>query len=208
MTIDPSPPLTVTPEPVRGRRARILEAAIEAFAARGYNGASTREIAGAAGVTDPLLFYHFKTKADLYLAAVRDQLEKLGIGLDDALAGVEDPWEQLRLFVEVYLRYFLDLEPGLTVTLRELTGVPEPAATEITVIHWEAVVEKLQAILVTGDTSGAFRLLDVKACAMAITGILQVFIRVEARTPGAFSREQAIAQVMEYYAASLRPLSR
>ena len=75
---------------VSSRRDRILQAAIEAFATNGYHGASTRDIAELAGVTDPLLFYHFKTKADLYLAAVRDQLEKLSDGLKDATAETAD----------------------------------------------------------------------------------------------------------------------
>src|SRR5688572_24745215 len=90
------------------RRQRILEAAIHAFAAGGFEGASTREIAEAAGVTDPLLFYHFKSKAELYYAAVHDQLEKLREGLDHALLDVEEPSARLRIFVEVYLRYFLE----------------------------------------------------------------------------------------------------
>src|SRR5690242_1948877 len=88
------------------RRGRILAAAIQAFARAGFDGASTREIAEAAGVTDPLLFYHFGSKAGLYLAAVQDQLEKLHDGLEAALSGVADARARLRVFVEVYLAYF------------------------------------------------------------------------------------------------------
>jgi AcrR family transcriptional regulator len=184
---------------VSSRRDRILQAAIEAFAKNGYHGASTRDIAELAGVTDPLLFYHFKTKADLYLAAVRDQLEKLSDGLKEATAETADVRGRLGAFVATYLAYFLDYEPGLTVTLVELQGVPYEVAEKIRRIHYRAVTEPLENMLDAGVAQGTFRPLDVPTCAMAITGILQAFIRSEARKPGFVRREAAIAQVMEYY---------
>jgi AcrR family transcriptional regulator len=186
-------------------RERILAAAIAVCAERGYQGASTREIAEAAGVTDPLLFYHFGSKADLYLAAVQDQLDKLADGLRAALAGAGSAHERLATFVAVYLRYFLDLEPGLTVTLRELNGLPRHVADAIPAMHRRVVTERLEEILTDGVAAGVFRPLNVAACANAIVGILQRFIRIEARSPGRFTRAEAIAQVLDYYAAGLLP---
>jgi AcrR family transcriptional regulator len=52
------------------RRRRILDAAVEAFAARGYDGASMRAIAAASGVTKPVLYDHFASKRDLFVALI------------------------------------------------------------------------------------------------------------------------------------------
>jgi AcrR family transcriptional regulator len=52
------------------RREDILEAAVAAFAASGYEGASTEEIARAAGISQPYLFRLFGTKKDLFKASV------------------------------------------------------------------------------------------------------------------------------------------
>jgi TetR/AcrR family transcriptional regulator len=186
------------------RRERILTAAIAAFAARGYAGASTREIAQAAAVTDPLLFYYFKSKADLYLAAVEDQLAMLGNALGAALAGAPTATAALERFVAVYLESFLDLFPGLTVTLRELSGVPEPPAGAIAATHHRVVTQQLESILERGIERREFRPVDVRASALAVIGILQIFIRASARSPGAFTRAQAVAQVLDHYAVSLR----
>ena len=202
------PAAAEAPLPAASRRERILAAAIQAFAAGGFQGVSTREIAEAAGVTDPLLFYHFKSKADLYLAAVQDQLEKLGQGLDTALSATTDAKARLRSFVEVYLHYFIEFEPGLTVTLRELHGIPAPVAGEISATHHRTVTARLEEILVDGVASGAFRPLNVAACALAIIGILQIFIRSAARRPGRFSREEAIEQVLDYYLPGILPPDR
>ncbi|MCW0217197.1 MAG: TetR/AcrR family transcriptional regulator [Prosthecobacter sp.] len=50
------------------RRERILDSALRVFADRGFHGATTRELAKAAGVSEALMFRHFPTKEDLYLA--------------------------------------------------------------------------------------------------------------------------------------------
>jgi AcrR family transcriptional regulator len=183
---------------LRSRRERILAAAINAFASGGFQGVSTRQIAEAAGVTDPLLFYHFKSKADLYLAAVQDQLEKFGEGLDLALRGIDGPMDQLRVYVEVYLAYFLDLEPGLTVTLRELYGLPQPVETAIRSTYAATAGDRLEAILDRAVQQRLVRAINVPACATAIVGILHIFIRTSARSPR-FSRDEVVAQVLEHY---------
>jgi AcrR family transcriptional regulator len=51
-------------------RDRILAAAVDLFAERSFDGATTREIAARAGVTQPLLNYHYRSKDDLWRAAV------------------------------------------------------------------------------------------------------------------------------------------
>ncbi len=51
---------------MRGGREAILKSAIEVFAQKGYAGASTREICERAGVTKPVLYYHFRSKEHLY----------------------------------------------------------------------------------------------------------------------------------------------
>ena len=51
-------------------RARILDAALREFSALGMAGARTDQIAAAAGVNKALLYYHFDSKENLYIAAV------------------------------------------------------------------------------------------------------------------------------------------
>jgi AcrR family transcriptional regulator len=51
-------------------RDRILAAAVDLFAERSFDGATTREIASRAGVTQPLLNYHYRSKDELWRAAV------------------------------------------------------------------------------------------------------------------------------------------
>jgi len=52
------------------RRAAIVKAAVELFARKGFRGTTTRELASAVGVTEPVLYQHFETKRDLYTAMI------------------------------------------------------------------------------------------------------------------------------------------
>lgn len=60
-----------------GTRRRIIDAAADLFAERSFEGATTREIAARAGVTQPLLNYHFRSKGALWQAAVDSLFDML-----------------------------------------------------------------------------------------------------------------------------------
>jgi AcrR family transcriptional regulator len=54
------------------RRAAIVRSAIHLFAEKGFRGATTRELAGVVGVTEPVLYQHFRTKKELYSAILEE----------------------------------------------------------------------------------------------------------------------------------------
>lgn len=62
---------------VTDKQARILEAAIEMFAEKGYSNTTTSEIAKKAGVAEGTIFRHYKTKKELLLAIVTPTLTKV-----------------------------------------------------------------------------------------------------------------------------------
>ena len=66
------------------RRAAIVAAGIEEFAAHGLAGASTDAIAKRAGVSQPYVFQLFKTKNDLFIAIVRRCFERTRLAFEDA----------------------------------------------------------------------------------------------------------------------------
>lgn len=59
--------------PCPQRKASIAAAAAEVFAAKGFHGTKTKEIAERAGVSEALIFRHFPTKRDLYVAILTSQ---------------------------------------------------------------------------------------------------------------------------------------
>jgi len=69
-------------------RDRILAAALDLFSERSFKDATTREIAQRAGVTQPLLNYHYRSKDELWRAAVDALFEKLRGSMSDRLEGL------------------------------------------------------------------------------------------------------------------------
>jgi AcrR family transcriptional regulator len=68
---------TSTRQTAEERRDAVLDAATQEFAAKGYHGTSTEDIARAAGISQPYLFRLFGSKKDLYLATVQRSKDEL-----------------------------------------------------------------------------------------------------------------------------------
>jgi AcrR family transcriptional regulator len=62
--------------PAAERRLALVETAVRVFSEGSYRGTTTAEIARAAGVSEPILYRHFASKRDLYLAALDHVWEK------------------------------------------------------------------------------------------------------------------------------------
>ena len=67
----------VSPDIDAGARRRLQLAALELFNRKGYASTSVREIVELAGVTKPVLYYHFGSKEGIYLALLEDALAVL-----------------------------------------------------------------------------------------------------------------------------------
>jgi AcrR family transcriptional regulator len=76
MDADASPAARRRPRDSEATREAILAAAVEAFAERGYDGASTREIAGAAGIDTRLITRYFGSKETLFARCVERTYQK------------------------------------------------------------------------------------------------------------------------------------
>lgn len=78
------------------RRAQLLDAATEVFTNKGFYAAAMDDIAEAAGVSKPVLYQHFPSKLDLYLALVDASCDTLTSLLEAALASTTDNAERVR----------------------------------------------------------------------------------------------------------------
>jgi TetR/AcrR family transcriptional regulator len=84
-------------------RARILNAAVRQFSANGLAGARTEQIAEEAGVNKALLYYYFKSKEDLYAAALESAFEDVRV---DSVAVMEKDATAGERLVQITLNSF------------------------------------------------------------------------------------------------------
>ena len=88
------------------RHSEILGAARQVFARRGFDEASVDDIARAAGLAKGTLYLYYRSKRDLYWAALRDGLLALGEELERRVAAAQGIDAKIRAFVETKVRYF------------------------------------------------------------------------------------------------------
>lgn len=73
------------------RREQIVAAALAVLARRGFEGATMREIATAAGASTGMVTYHFASKEDVLRAALEEVAARFGRAVDAAVEGIEEP---------------------------------------------------------------------------------------------------------------------
>lgn len=94
-------------EEAQDTRERILTAALEAFSERGFDGATTRDIAQRADVNLGLIQYYFEGKQNLWRASVERAFTELGAGLEAILGDpdVADDDERARRVLRGFVRF-------------------------------------------------------------------------------------------------------
>src|SRR5213593_4301443 len=83
------------------RRQGVLDAACRVFAKSSYRGATTAEIAREAAISEPILYRHFGSKRDLYLACLDEAWRSFREGSERAIA--EDPDRCLGAIADAYM---------------------------------------------------------------------------------------------------------
>ena len=87
------------------RRGQLLAAASEVFVDRGFHAAGMDEIADRAGVSKPVLYQHFSSKLELYLAVLQRHAGTLISGVQQALSTTTDNRERLRSAVQAFFDF-------------------------------------------------------------------------------------------------------
>ncbi len=112
------------------RRAVILAAALEVFASAGYDRASMRAVAAAAGVTTPVLYDHFASKAELFAALVESQADELISQWERVGHGVDGSAEDLfRGTIEAIFAWVETNEAGWRMIF--LDSPTDPAVAQV-----------------------------------------------------------------------------
>ena len=112
----------MTKQQMRGeeRRAEIIEAAIKVIARTSFEDCSTKGIAKEAGVTEPLIYYHFKKKKDLQLAV----LETISKGILSILDNIHKlpslTLVEIRTFSKQFQRQVSENPDRVTVLIKAI----------------------------------------------------------------------------------------
>ena len=111
------------------RRAQLLAAALEVFTAAGYHSAAMDEIADRAGVSKPVLYQHFPSKLDLYLAVLDTHIDSLVFAIQRAIQSTPDNAKRVQATIGAYFD-FIEAEGEAFRLLFESDMNVEPTVRE------------------------------------------------------------------------------
>ncbi|WP_030542232.1 TetR/AcrR family transcriptional regulator [Streptomyces albus] len=156
----------VTPDAAR----RLVTAAVEAFAERGYHATTTRDIASRAGMSPAALYIHYKTKEEL-LYQISGVGHRLALDLlERAADGAGSPAERLAEAVRSFARWQAERHTTARVVQYELGALGEEHHAELLAVRrrTDGVVRR---IIQDGVTAGDFDVPDVSGTALAVLSL-------------------------------------
>jgi TetR/AcrR family transcriptional regulator, fatty acid metabolism regulator protein len=167
------------------RRRQILDAAVRAFAKKGYHACRVSDIAEEAGVAYGLVYHYFESK-DAVLEAVFREMWGAMLRAINAIESLDDsPRQQLRKSCAIVLRTWRDYPDVVRVLVREVARSGEQLQREVEEIA--QAFQALQRIVERGQEQGEFRAdLSPRLAAWIIYGALEEILTgwVLGRLPG------------------------
>ncbi|MBO0653324.1 TetR family transcriptional regulator [Streptomyces triculaminicus] len=156
----------VTPDAAR----RLLTAAVEAFAERGYHATTTRDIAGRAGMSPAALYIHYRTKEEL-LYRISGVGHRLALGiLRQARDGAGTPAERLADAVRRFVRWHAEHHTTARVVQYELGALGEEHYAEIVALRRDTD-GAVRDIIEDGVAAGDFDVPDVRGTTLAVLSL-------------------------------------
>ncbi|MGY0066383.1 TetR/AcrR family transcriptional regulator [Streptomyces sp. QTS137] len=156
----------VTPDAAR----RLLLAAVEAFAERGYHATTTRDIAGRAGMSPAALYIHYKTKEELLHRISRIGHEKALDILRTAARAEGSATRRLAEAVSSFVRWHAGGRTTARVVQYELDSLGPDARAEIIALRRQVDAE-VRGIIEEGVRSGEFDVEDVRGTTLAVLSL-------------------------------------
>ncbi len=155
-------------------RGRLMTAAIALFARKGYAATTVREIVTAAGVTKPVLYYHFGNKEGIFLAMMREAVAEFEA---TAAAAVDEPGTS-RARIAGFLDRMFDLVLQHLDVMRVIDaiyyGPPQGAPFfDFETIH-QRFIETLTGLVREGMAAGELRPGDPEDVAWVLVGPFEV----------------------------------
>ena len=161
--------MTATEAPSRAdaTRARLLAAAAEAFAERGFHGTTTRDIAAAAGMSPAAVYVHYESKEQLLYQLSRHGHQQI----IDAIDAVDDlsaaPAERLHAVLHAFATHHASGHISARVVNYELEALTDEHRAEVGAQRRE-ITRRIRAIVDAGGDGGSFDTAEPRLATIAL----------------------------------------
>lgn len=184
------------------RREQLLDVALDVFARHGYHETSMNGVADAAGITKPVLYQHFASKRELYLALIDEAGRRLLQAVTDADLGSSDGRRRTELGFIAYFNWVHDDHDAFQLLFGG--GSRRDPEFDRAAARYTALVADAIEPLITADIESEHR----RMLAHAIVGLAEGVSRHLLRSGNNFHPDVVARQVSDLAWAGLRAAQR
>jgi AcrR family transcriptional regulator len=153
------------------RRKQLLEVARKVFGRRGYHTVTMDAVAREAGVTKPILYDHFPSKRELYLALLEADLDLLRTRLHTALQAPTGNRQRIRASFQAYFDFVDDHAEGFRLLMQEAIGAEREFREMVGQFRNEVLKEVAELIL--RESKGNLDRNEAEAVALGLIGMVE-----------------------------------
>ena len=168
------------------RRRQLLEVARKVFGRRGYHTVTMDSVAKEAGVTKPILYDHFESKRELYLALLEADLSNLQKRLAEGLENSRGNRERIRASFQTYFDFVDEHAEGFRLLMQEAVG-GDRHFRDLVFGFRDDVLGKVTEVLIR-ESKGNLDREQAQDVALGLIGMAET---VAQRNPGATKEERS-----------------
>ena len=170
------------------RRAQLIEVARQVFGRAGFHGVSMDDVARAAGVTKPILYDHFGSKEELYVALLDADAHSLEDRVRSAIAEASGNRERIRQSFQAYFDFVDDHAEGFRLFMQETMGGEALFRSKVNEVRDRIQAEVSE--LIVRESQGRIDRGEADTVALGLIGMAET---VAQRDPGGPKRERSRA---------------
>jgi AcrR family transcriptional regulator len=154
------------------RRREILDAATTVFYEKGYEAASTRDIADAVGLLKGSLYYYIESKEDFLYEIIKAQHDGALAALDGVRETEGDALVRMAALIDTHVAFFTSHFVASVIYFREFRSLSTERQAEISA-EGDAYLDFVRELIRQGQREGTIDAqIDVRATSLAIVGML------------------------------------
>lgn len=170
------------------RRQQLIDVAVRLFAERGFDATTTAGIAAAAGVSEPILYRHFRSKQDLFVAIVTEVTRKTQQHWRDLMANITDPAHALYAISVEWPSHLQQTRDEHAVIHNAMVTSKDPEVLAVLRQHFREMEAFFTELVRRGQELGTFKVQDIKTAVWWLMsyGIGYTFMLVSLGPPAGF----------------------
>ena len=147
-----------------------MAAAVESFAAKGFHGTTTRDIASGAGMSPAALYVHHRSKEELLYQISRAGHDRTLALVREAVASSSDPRDQVLAVVDAFVVHHAQDHTGARIVNYELAALSPEHLEEIAGLRRE-IEQEMRDVVERGVAAGVFSTGNPHMTALALLSL-------------------------------------